>query len=275
MNEPVFEIKFWGVRGSIPVSGPEFERYGGNTACIEVRCGEHRLIFDAGSGIREVGLDMLDKGVTDVDLFFSHSHYDHIIGLPFFKPIYFPQTEVRIWSGQLGGVPTREMVHEFIRPPWFPVKADICRANMVFRDFHAGDVLEPHPGIQIKTFLLSHPGGAIGYRLEYAGKILALVFDTEHEPGRLDPVALEMMTGADMAVYDAAYTEDEMERYKGFGHSTWMQGTLLAKSAGTKRLVLFHHSPSRTDAEMDVLEKEAQGAFPATVAARDRMALAI
>lgn len=256
------------------MSGPQFQRYGGNTPCIEVRCGEHRLLFDAGSGLREAGLQMLEQGLDHVHLFFSHCHYDHIIGLPFFKLIYNPSANVNIWSGHLAGqMTTRDMVDRFISPPWTPIEIDICKANLIFHDFQAGDILSPLPGIEIRTFRLNHPGGAIGYRLDWGGKSLALVFDIEHQPGTLDPTALELMKNADLAVYDAAYTEEEMLKYRGFGHSTWEQGVKLAKAASTRKLVLFHHSPSRTDDELDQLEQLAQERFPDTVAARDGMTL--
>ncbi|MBY5349078.1 MBL fold metallo-hydrolase [Rhizobium leguminosarum] len=276
MTTELFQVKFWGVRGSIPVSGPEFDRYGGNTSCIEIRCGEHRMIFDAGSGLREAGLSLLADSISDVDLFFSHCHYDHIIGLPFFKAIYYPSINVNIWSGHLDGkMSTREMVEQFISPPWFPVKTDICQATMNFRDFHAGQVLTPHAGIEIKTFMLNHPGGAIGYRIEWQGRSVALVYDIEHIPGRYDPVSLEMMRDADLVVYDCTYNEDEMQRFKGFGHSTWQHGTELAKIAGAKRFALFHHAPSRTDEQLGQMEMQAQAAFPESFAARDNQVVVI
>jgi phosphoribosyl 1,2-cyclic phosphodiesterase len=168
---------------------------------------------------------------------------------------------------------TREMIEQFISPPWFPVKTDICQATMSFRDFHAGQILEPHPGIRIKTFMLNHPGGAIGYRVEYQGRSIALVYDIEHTPGSHDPVALEMMRDVDLAVYDCTYNEDEMQRFKGFGHSTWQHGIELAKMAGTKQFALFHHAPSRTDAQLEDMEKQAQAAFPSSFAARDNQVL--
>ena len=276
MTTELFQVKFWGVRGSIPVSGPEFDRYGGNTSCIEIRCGEHRMIFDAGSGLREAGLSLLADGVSDVDLFFSHCHYDHIIGLPFFKAIYYPSINVNIWSGHLDGkMSTREMVEQFISPPWFPVKTDICQATMNFRDFHPGQALTPHKGIEIKTFMLNHPGGAIGYRIEWQGRSVALIYDIEHIPGSYDPVSLEMMRDADLVVYDCTYNEDEMQRFKGFGHSTWQHGTELAKIAGAKRFALFHHAPSRTDEQLAQMEAQAQAAFPESFAARDNQTVVI
>ncbi|MBT9369741.1 MBL fold metallo-hydrolase [Rhizobium sp. CSW-27] len=272
----VFQVKFWGVRGSIPVSGAEFQRYGGNTPCIEVRCGAHRLLFDAGSGIREAGLDMLGQNLSEVDLFFTHCHYDHIIGLPFFKPIYNPQTAVHLWSGHLHGtMTTAQMIRQFVGPPYFPVRLDICKAALNFHDFKPGEVLVPKPGVTVRTFALNHPGGCVGYRIEWEGRSLALVFDIEHQPGVLDPTALTMMQDADVVVYDSAFVESEMERYRGFGHSSWEQAVLLARQAGSRKLVLFHHAPSRTDNEMALIERLAQEAFAETIAARDGMVLQI
>ncbi|WP_139310656.1 MBL fold metallo-hydrolase [Allorhizobium taibaishanense] len=276
MKIDVFQVKFWGSRGSIPVCGADFDVYGGNTPCIEVRCGEHRLIFDAGSGIRQAGLDMIGDSAREVDLFFTHCHYDHIIGFPFFKPIYNPDITVNIWSGHLAGsMTTHQMIRQFVSPPYFPVRMDICKASLRFHDFKAGDRLTPRPGIVIDTFSLNHPGGCVGYRVEWQGKVLALVFDIEHQPGELDPTALALMADADVAVYDAAFTEAEMERYRGFGHSSWEQGVILSNAASVGRLVLFHHAPWRNDSELALLERLAQEALPSALAARDGMVLDI
>ncbi|MDG4901861.1 MULTISPECIES: MBL fold metallo-hydrolase [unclassified Mesorhizobium] len=269
-----FLVRFWGVRGSISVSGPEFSRYGGNTSCIEMRCGKHTLLFDAGSGLGLAGRAFRASGVTDFELFFTHCHYDHIIGLPAFKPIYDRSVKVRLWSGHLAGrMTTRQMVDEFMRPPWFPAKLDICKASIDCRDFVSGDVLRPREGVVVRTGSLNHPGGCIGYRVEWGGRIVAVITDTEHEPGKLDQAVLDLIEDADLVIYDCTYTEDEMEDRRGNGHSTWQQGVKLCEAAGARGLGLFHHDPTRTDEQLDEIEKLAKARFAGAFAARDGQTL--
>lgn len=161
MQDDTFRVKFWGVRGSLPVSGEQFLHYGGNTPCIEIRCGKEVLIFDAGSGLREAGLSLMSEGVSEFDVFFTHTHYDHIIGLPYFKPIYRCSSAVRFWSGHLHGtMSTAEMINEFMRPPWFPVGTGICQASLDTVDFRPGETLSPRKDVSIRTMSLVHPGDA-------------------------------------------------------------------------------------------------------------------
>ena len=270
MAKDVFRVKFWGVRGSIPVSGTEFATYGGNTSCIEMLCGEHRLIFDAGSGLREAGERLRHRELGQLDLFFTHCHYDHIIGFPFFAPLFDRTTKMRIWSGHLSGkMTTQEMVSAFMCPPWFPAELEVCKAKFTWRDFVAFDVLQPHPGVTVRTASLNHPGKCIGYRIEWGGRAVAYVTDTEHIEGELDPAVLELIADADLAIYDCTYLESEMPNRRGFGHSTWEQGVRLCRAAGAKRLALFHHDPVRNDAELAAMEQGAADALPGSFAARD------
>lgn len=267
-------VTFWGARGSLPVSGPEFAVYGGRTACIQIRCGITDLIFDAGTGIQKAGNALIAEGVDKYHLFFSHSHYDHILGLPFFQPLYRRTSKVDIWAGHLHGKMTsREMVEAFISPPWFPQKIDICQARLSFHDFTPGETLKPATGINIMTAPLNHPGGCVGYRISFQGRIIALVYDIEHQPGTLDPTALKLMAEADLVVYDSAYLDDEMETYKGFGHSTWQQGIRLAHAARAKKIAFFHHMPIRTDDALTAIENHAKNLFEDSFAARDDMVI--
>lgn len=269
-SDTVFAVRFWGVRGSLPVSGPEFERFGGNTTCIEMRCGEHRLVFDAGSGLLPAGKALLADGVTTFNMFFTHCHYDHIIGLPYFAPLFDPRSNVAVWSGHMAGtMTTREMIADFIRPPWFPIEIDQCRARLSPRDFKAGDVLEPYANLKIRTGNLNHPGGAIGYRVEWRGRSVALITDTEHIPGTLDPNVMELIRDVDLFLYDTTYTDEEMQHKKGFGHSTWQHAILLAKASGAKHVAFMHHSPLRTDTEIDAIDRQASTQFPGAFSARE------
>jgi phosphoribosyl 1,2-cyclic phosphodiesterase len=263
-------VRFWGVRGSLPVSGPDFQRFGGNTVCIEMQCGEHRLLFDAGSGLLPAGKSLLAEGISSYNLFFSHCHYDHIIGLPYFAPLYHPRSEVALWSGHMAGkMTTRQIVTEFIRPPWFPIEVDVCRANLTCKDFRSGDLLKPHPGVEIRTGSLNHPGGAIGYRVQWGGRSVALITDTEHVPGVLDPAVLDLIEGVDLFLYDTTYTDEEMSLHVGFGHSSWQHAIRLAKAAGAKNVAFIHHSPLRTDAEIEAIDRLATSQFAGAFSARE------
>lgn len=250
----------------MPVCNEQVLHFGGNTTCIEVRCGDHVMLFDAGSGLPNAAAKLAAEGVTDFNLFFSHCHYDHICGLPFFKPMYLPGFDVAFWSGHLAGkMTTREIICDFMRPPWFPVAPDICRASIKTFDFLAGDVLEPFPDISIKTGSLTHPGGAMGYRVDWDGRSFAMITDTEHTPGELDPVIVDLIKDVDLFLYDSTYLEDEMDTYRGYGHSTWEQAVKLAQAAGARRVGFIHHAPTRNDADLSEIgrlaAKRFEGAF--------------
>ncbi len=276
MVPPRFEIKLWGCRGSLPVSGPDFQVFGGNTTCFEVRCGPNVILFDAGSGLYQASTALKAAGTTDLTLFFSHWHYDHIMGLPFFLPLYDPASRLRVFSGHMpDAMTTREMLSNFMRQPFFPIGPDMCCANIDFHDFHAGDILSPHEGVTLRTGMLNHPGNAIGYRIEFGGRVIAIITDTEHVDGQLDPAVIDLIRDADLFLYDATFEDAEMEFFRGFGHSTWQQGLRLAKAAGAKRVGFVHHSITRTDAELGAIEQLAQAHFPGAFCGRDFQVIAV
>ncbi|CAN5242748.1 MBL fold metallo-hydrolase [soil metagenome] len=269
-------IRFWGTRGSVPVSSPEMAKAGGNTSCVEITCGTNVILFDAGSGLKRVAEEFEPAGIKDFDLFLSHCHYDHIIGLPFFKPLYCADMKGKIWSGHLGGAKTtREIVDELMRWPYLPMGIETLSSLLTYGDFRAGDVLTPREGIELHTATLKHPGGAMGYRLAYDGRAIAYITDTNHEPGVLDQGILGLIDAADLVIYDCALTEAEFPRYKAYGHSTWQHGVALCRAAGAKRFAIYHHSPLRTDAELAVIEAEAKASFPGAFVARDGLAVTI
>jgi phosphoribosyl 1,2-cyclic phosphodiesterase len=239
-----------------------------------MRCGEDVLIFDAGTGIRRLAHDLIQRGNTTMDLFLSHCHYDHIIGLPFFLPLFYKEAEVRLWSGHMHGVMgTEGIVREFMRQPFFPVGPEVFSARVDYRDFAPGDRLEPRPGIEIETAELNHPGGAVGYRVTFDGRTAAYVTDHEQNANPKNEGALRLMKDADLVIFDATYTDEELPTYKGFGHSSWQQGLALCESAHSKRYVVFHHRPRRQDAALREIEAELKERAPQAVLARDDMVI--
>jgi phosphoribosyl 1,2-cyclic phosphodiesterase len=276
MAEGDFTVRFWGVRGSIPVSSPQTSAGGGNTSCVEVRCGGRILLLDAGSGIREAGLALRREKAKDVDIFLTHAHWDHIIGLPFYKPLFCSGMATTVWSGHLAGImTTRELIEDLMRAPFLPVGPEVFCGEVDYRDFEAGQELQLGASVTVKTRTLNHPGGAIGYRVEQRGRAIAYVTDTEHEPGILDPNVLDLIGDAELMIYDCTYTEEEFAEYRGYGHSTWEQGVRLCRAANAKRLAIFHHYPNRSDKELDGMEATARADFPGAFAARDGMVIQI
>jgi phosphoribosyl 1,2-cyclic phosphodiesterase len=267
-----FWIRFWGVRGSIACPGGDTLRYGGNTSCIEVQCGSRLLILDCGTGARMFGNHL--QAPVDADLFFSHTHFDHVCGVPFFEPMFVPGNKLRLWAGHLKEETTiREVLCSMMIDPLFPVPPDIMRADIAYNDFKAGETLNPAPGITLKTAPLNHPNEATGYRIEFAGKAVAYVTDTEHVIGAPDKNILGLIEGADLLIYDATYTDDEYPQFKGWGHSTWQEGARLCEAAGVKTYVVFHHDPSHDDAFMDRVADEVERMRPGAVIAREGLIL--
>ena len=264
-----FLVRFWGVRGSIATAGPETVRYGGNTSCVEMRCGDRLLVFDSGTGARQLGQSLMSEQ-WDFDHFFSHTHFDHIAGLPFFSPAYRPDNRIRIRAGHLTAPDTMENALRLaISAPLFPVPFDIFQADISFEDFTAGDTLDLGDGITVRTAPLNHPNEATGYRVEYGNRSICYLTDTEHVPDSPDANLLTLMDGADIAIYDTTYTDEEFPNYIGWGHSTWQEGLRLAEVAGVKTFVLFHHDPNRTDDALDNIAKEAKSVFSGAVVARE------
>lgn len=269
-GHPPFRVRLWGVRGSLPVSGPQFNAYGGRTICIEMRCGDHVLLFDAGSGMAQAGAALRAEGHARIDLFFSHFHYDHVIGLPFFAPLYDRSCTMTVWSGHTEGeMTTAGMMEAYMRPPFFPIGPDICTACLTPREFTPGAALTPYPGLTIRTAMLNHPGNAVGYRVEWGGRAAAVVTDTEHLPGKPDDRVLGLIAGADLVLYDATYQDEEFDTYRGYGHSTWQEALRLAAAAKVRRMGLMHHAEWRTDAGLARIEAAVAEASPAAFLARD------
>ena len=258
------KVRFWGVRGSISCAGAEYVRYGGNTSCLEVTAGGRRLIFDAGTGIRSLGLQLARQAPRDIDIYFTHTHLDHISGLTFFAPLFDQRNSVRLWAGHLEPPHTlRSVVSNLMQAPLYPVSVDVFRSRVDFNEFDCGETLACGDMV-VRTTHLNHPNGATGYRVDHGGKSICYITDTEHRPDGLDANIVELCRGADVMAYDSSYTDAEYPQYRGWGHSTWQEGVRLADAAGVGTLAIFHHDPSHDDVFMDGVGQQAAALRPGT-----------
>jgi len=269
------ELHFWGVRGSLPTPGPATVRYGGNTLCVEVRIGSRRIIIDAGSGIRVLGAALAAAGQpVDADLLISHTHLDHICGLPFFAPLFDPATRLRICGGHLTPPEGIEKAMRLsLAAPLMPNVDQEFRAGVSFHDFTPGDDLPLPGGLRVRTVALRHPGNAVGFRIDAGGASVCYLSDTEHPPEGVDESLRRFAAGASVLIYDATYTDAEYRTRIGWGHSTWREGVRLADAASVKRLVLFHHDPSHDDTFMDGIAREVDAARPGSLVATEGLTL--
>ncbi|MEJ7600602.1 MAG: MBL fold metallo-hydrolase [Kofleriaceae bacterium] len=271
MSNHDLTVRFLGVRGSIATPGDD-RQAGGNTACLEVCAGDTRIILDAGTGLRTLGNERMANGPRHSTILLSHLHWDHVCGLPFFTPIYVPGHRVEIASGPNGVMSLDAAMRSVFKAPFFPVDYAELANQISTRELAANDKFTIGD-ITITMAKLNHPDPVYGFRLEHGGHSIVYATDTEHF-ACVDPTLKKLAAGADILIYDSQYTADEYPSKVGWGHSTWQAGAELARAAGVPQLVLFHHDPSRTDAQLAAIEAQARANLPGTVAAREGMILA-
>jgi phosphoribosyl 1,2-cyclic phosphodiesterase len=266
-----YRITIWGARGSIPTPGPQTARYGGNTPCLTVETdgagGPHLVVLDAGTGIRPAGRALVEarQGPLVVDLLVSHTHWDHIQGLPFFAPLFDEHSEVRIWGPKQGSVDLERILRDQMNPVVFPVPLEQLDAKLTVTHVEPGGF--EVEGFAVRAMTLRHPGTTFAYRLVPRGGGPSVVYVTDNELGsggsyhegpRWRRELIAFADGADVLIHDAMFTTEELDRHRGWGHSSPAEAVKLAAEAAVKKLVLFHHKPERHDAGMDALVAEAR-----------------
>lgn len=248
-------IKCWGARGSIPVSGTEYQKYGGDTACIEIRTSnDNIIIIDAGSGVRQLGNILKDENRSNhINFIFTHAHWDHLLGFPFFKPIYIPGNQIDIYGCPFSQESIKRMFSDSLIPPFFPIGYHDLKADLMFHG--APDGSFRIDSVEIVPISLSHPNYAIGYKFIENGKSFVFLTDNElthQHPGGMEyNDYLEFSKNADVLFHDSEFKADEYTRTKGWGHTIYTDALKLALDANVKKFGLYHHNQDRSDYEID------------------------
>ncbi|MGH8095131.1 MAG: MBL fold metallo-hydrolase [Chthoniobacterales bacterium] len=266
-------VRFWGVRGSIPSPGPETVRYGGNTPCVELRIGDELVILDAGSGIRRLGLALireLEEKTLSTTLLISHTHWDHIQGLPFFRPAYLPASRLRIFGAPGTRSRLRSALGSQMDPNQFPVSLQCLSGICAIDEFAAKATTIG--SFSVGTMGLNHPGGCTGFRISAAGTSIAYLPDHESYRGAInssDPAVattarraeadlVRFLEGCDLLILDSQYDRTEYPAHIGWGHGCLDDSVALALRAGVASLALFHHDPNHDDAQIDAMLEQAR-----------------
>lgn len=273
-------VTFYGVRGSRPVPGPSTLHYGGNTSCVCLTAAGHEstpLVFDGGTGLIVLGEQ---RPVASVDLFLSHLHYNHIQGIPFFASLFSAETEVRFY-GAPRDPSFEEALRRQMREPYYPITLAQLPSRLTFREVEEGHTVELKSGFRVSPFSLIHPGGAFAYRAHLGEHRVVYCSDTSHfdEERRTDFIAFAR--DADLLIYDAFFDEAEYsgdadgEHKENWGHSSWEEACRIAEACGAKRLALYHHRDTRTDAALSEIERAARARCPIAFCAAEGITLEI
>ncbi len=252
-------VRCWGARGSVPVSGKDYLKYGGDTTCIEIRTNEKEvIIIDAGTGIRRLGNRLVQKNISDLHILFTHAHWDHLIGFPFFRPIYKETTTAIIYGCPFAQSSIRQFVSKTMAPPNFPVNYDSLRSRLSFET--SCSAVFSIGAVSIVPIMLSHPNRGIGYKFIEGDKSFVFLTDNElsyKHPGGMDYTDYrDFAVGADLLVHDAEFTPKEYGPRKSWGHSPYTDALNLAMDSGARRFGLFHHNQDHTDDDVDTMVKK-------------------
>ncbi len=271
------KIKFYGTRGSVPVSDPGFMEFGGNTTCLFISAideGADTLIIDAGTGIRNLGKDIESGKVIlgeDISLGFTHFHWDHIQGFPFFAPAYNPKSKIQIsTAGKRIIHNLKDIFSAQMQSIYFPVQLENLGAQITFEKYETEVIGKK--GAFVSTIDVNHPGGCIAARFQYKSKSIIFCTDIEHPYG-IDENVVKFSMNADVLIHDAQYTDEELKTHKGWGHSSYSQAIEVAERSNAKQLIITHHDPDHDDEFLRKMEKHCKDRFKDLIFARDNYEL--
>lgn len=267
------ELRFWGVRGSVPSPEPDKLGIGGNTTCVSVERHSHLHIFDAGTGIVRLGRHLEETQRSDIrgSIFLSHYHWDHIQGLPFFSPAFREENRFHLYGLDNKRLSLHDVLADQMQPPYFPIGMDNQEALVTFNPLSPHETIEVSDVVTVRTIGLNHPNGSLGFRLEAPEGVVCIITDHEHSVGEIDAEVVAFADGADVLIHEAPYHPEEKKGAKaGWGHSSWEEAALTAKAAGVKRLFLSHHDPERCDADIFEMQSKARNIFMKTDIAMER-----
>ena len=270
-------VTFWGVRGSTPTPDADKLKVGGNTACVEVEINDNlRIILDMGTGIRHLGNKILAEIKSGVHrkniLLLSHTHWDHLQGFPFFAPIFQPHFDIPLYGPAKANRNLESMFAGQMEYDYWPVKFTQLPAHIHVHELNEGET-EIAEGVKVTACRHIHPGVAFGYRIEYQGKNLVYMTDTEHFKNQIDERVVDLSKGTDLLIHDAQYQDKEMDFKLGWGHSSWQQAVHVAQLAEVKQLALFHQDPERSDAQAFEIEAKAKEIFPQSFLAKEGLTI--
>jgi phosphoribosyl 1,2-cyclic phosphodiesterase len=262
-------LKFWGTRGSCSVSGPGYQHFGGNTSCLELCYKEQRIIIDAGTGIRPLGETLRNQERVPINIFLTHTHWDHVMGFPFFEPLGDPEQKITIWSPVGSGRPTHELFNQLLAPEFFPVSLESIKAQLIFRTLEPKKTVQMGP-LGIDFHPTHHKGLTVCFKIKTGCEVIGYVTDNEFLHGyhggldtieghisKADLNLVEFLSECDLLIHEAQYFPEEYKSKVGWGHSSLLNTIALIQQTKVKRWLVMHHDPSHTDKDLKALEQMA------------------
>lgn len=269
-------VRFWGVRGTIPSPGPNTVKFGGNTACIDLFTSDQQvIILDAGTGIRALGQQLLKEHPHRImgTLLFSHTHWDHIQGFPFFIPAFVRNNRFVVIGQKKIDQQLEKVLAGQVVQPYLPFGYREMQADLIVKEIQEGETMVIGDDTVVTAYELDHPGGCLGFRVTNRDVVFTYCTDTTHEDGTLNENVLKLAHGADLLVHDAQFSPEQKELFPTYGHSSWIDAAQVAAEANVKYLALFHHDPDASDADLEYALDRARQIFPRTFLARETMEL--